>query len=310
MARIIITEFMSEVGIDALHGHDVVYDPTLSDDPERLKRLAAGADALIVRNRTKVSAELVDGSPPLRVVGRLGVGLDNIDVDACRRREIEVCVATGANADSVAEYVITAALLLLRGTFLSTDELVEGTWPRMAMRGLEVRGRIIGLVGFGDIARRIAVLANGLGLEVIAFDPYVALDAEAWQLARRVELETLLAEADAVSIHVPLTDETAGLIDAAALSTMKDHAVLINTSRGGIVDERAVVDALRSGRLRGAALDVFAREPLGPEDGERFRDVPNLVLTPHIAGITVESSDRVALMVADAVDRVLTDEQR
>jgi (S)-sulfolactate dehydrogenase len=305
VARIIITEYMSDVGLEILRGHDVVYDPELSEDPERVRALVSGADGLIVRNRTRVSADLVDGSPALRVVGRLGVGLDNIDVDACRRRGIEVHIAFGENAVSVAEYVITAALMLMRGTFLATDDLVAGLWPRMAMRGLEMRGRTLGLVGFGTIAKLIAEMAQGLGLEVIAYDPYVPDDDDAWRLAKRVSLDALLADADAISIHVPLTGETGGLIDEAALAKMKNQAVLINTSRGGIVDERAVVEALRSGRLRGAALDVFAREPLGPEEGERFRDVPNLVLTPHIAGITVESSDRIAVSIAEAVDRTL-----
>lgn len=310
MARIIITEFMSEAGFEVLSGHDVVYDPELSENPDRVRALVSGADGVIVRNRTRVSAELVDGSPPLRVVGRLGVGLDNIDVDACRRRGIDVHVAFGENAVSVAEYVITTMLMLTRGTFLATDDLVDGSWPRMAMRGFEIRGRTLGLVGFGDIARRIAEMARGLGLEVIAYDPYVPDDDDAWRLAKRVSLDALLADSDVVSVHVPLTGETGGLIGERALEKMRDQAVLINTARGGIVDEGAVVEALRSGRLRGAALDVFAHEPLGPDEGERFRGVPNLVLTPHIAGITVESSDRIAVSIAEAVDRTLAGDGR
>ena len=306
MARIIVSEYMSEVGFDVLRNHDVVYDPQLSEDPDRLRQLASAADGLIVRNRTRVTADLIDGCPPLRVVGRLGVGLDNIDVDACRRRGIEVHVAFGENAVSVAEYVVAATLMLMRGSFLATDQLVDGLWPRMALRGYEMRGRTLGLVGFGGIARMIAEMARGLSLDVIAHDPYVPDDDESWQLAKRVSLDALLADSDAISIHVPLTAETGGMIDEAALSKMKDGAILINTARGGIVDEDAVVEALRSGKLRGAALDVFAHEPLGPEDGERFRDVPNLVLTPHIAGITMESSDRIAVTISEAVDRTLS----
>ncbi|MDJ0792049.1 MAG: NAD(P)-dependent oxidoreductase, partial [Acidimicrobiia bacterium] len=212
MARIIISEFISDAGLDVLRGHDVVYDESLADDPDRLRVLVAGAEGLIVRNRTRVPADLVEGSPPLRVVGRLGVGLDNIDVEACRRRDVEVCAAFGANAESVAEYVITAVLLLIRGVFMVTDDVIVGQWPRTSLRGLEVRGRTLGLVGLGDIGRRIALRAGSLGLEVIAHDPYVSPADEAWQLAQRVSLHDLFTRADAVSVNVPLTEETVGLV--------------------------------------------------------------------------------------------------
>jgi (S)-sulfolactate dehydrogenase len=306
MSRIIISEFMDERAVATLEsGHDVVYDPRLADSPDELLSLMPGADALIVRNRTRVDEGVLDAGRQLRVVGRLGVGLDNIDVDACALRNVEVRPATGANADSVAEYVIAATLMLIRGVFLSTSLVGAGEWPRVSMTGLEVRGRTMGLVGLGDIAQRVAKLARSMGMHVIAYDPFLAQDHPAWALVARGRLDEVLAAGDALSIHVPLTPDTRGMLDAVAIEQMKRTAVVINTSRGGIVDENALVDALQSGTLRGAALDVFAVEPVNAESGSRFEGVPNLVLTPHIAGITEESNERVSMMVAAEVMDVL-----
>ena len=267
--------------------------------------LVADADGLIVRNRTQVDAPLLDVGPRLRVVGRLGVGLDNIDLDACSARSIAVRPAVGANADSVAEYVIAAALALVRGVFMSTGAVVAGEWPRVALTGLEIQGRTMGLIGFGDIAQRVAVRARALGMSVVAHDPFLQPDDAAWSMAQSETFEGVLARADVVSLHVPLTDDTSGLIGRSALDTMPQTAVLVNTSRGGVVDEDALIEALHSGTIRGAALDVFTTEPVDAASGERFFGVPNLLLTPHIAGITEESHQRVSSMVANAVAEVL-----
>lgn len=281
--------------------HDVVYDPTLADDASRLALLVSDADALIVRNRTVVDESLLGHAQRLVVVGRLGVGLDNIDLDACEAGGISVHPAVGANADAVAEYVITAVLVLMRGAVLSSDRVVLGEWPRNELTGLEAKGKTIGLVGLGDIARRVAVLSMALGMEPIAFDPFVPDSDLAWSTVRRVGFPELLVESDAISLHVPLNDETEDLIGANELATMRDSAVLVNTARGGIVDEEALVDALREGRIRGAALDVFQHEPLNPVTSARFNRVPNLILTPHIAGVTEESNRRVSAMIANRV---------
>jgi (S)-sulfolactate dehydrogenase len=245
------------------------------------------------------------------VVGRLGVGLDNIDGAACRDRGIAVYPATGANDVAVAEYVVATAMLLLRGAYGATARVAAGTWPRNALMGREISGKRLGLVGFGAIARETAHRAAALGMAIAAHDPFVAEGDPAWNPAygpvQRKALDALIAESDVLSLHVPLTDATRGLIDAAALARMPKGAVLINAARGGVVDEAAVAEALRSGHLGGAALDVFDREPLDAEAGAVFADVPNLILTPHIAGVTQESNVRVSAVTAQAVRRHLTE---
>jgi len=320
MPKVIISEFMDEAAIAAeLAGLDVVYDPGLVDRPEDLAAAAARADALIVRNRTQVRGALLDAARDLTVVGRLGVGLDNIDLPACRARGIAVYPATGANDGAVAEYVIASALLLLRGAYGASAAVAAGAWPRNALMGREIAGQRLGLVGFGAIARETARRAAALGMAVAAHDPFVAADDPAWTQTwtqtwtpasgpvERTALDALIAGSDVLSLHVPLTDATRGLIDAAALARMPTGAILINAARGGIVDEAAVAAALRSGHLGGAALDVFEREPLDAAAGAVFAGVPNLILTPHIAGVTRESNVRVSAVTAAAVRRHLTE---
>ena len=311
MPKVVISEFMDPAAIAAdLSGFDTLYDPGLIDRPEALAAAVAGADALIVRNRTQVRGALLAGARRLRIVGRLGVGLDNIDVPACRARGITVQPATGANDGAVAEYVVATALLLLRGAYGASEAVAAGTWPRNALMGREIAGKRLGLGGFGSIAREAARRAAALGMAIAAHDPFLAAEDPAWTPpygpVRRRDLEALIAESDVLSLHVPLTAETRGLIDATALARMPAGAVLINAARGGIVDEAAVAAALRSGHLGGAALDVFDREPLDAAAGAPFAGVPNLILTPHIAGVTQESNVRVSAVIAAAVRRHLT----
>ncbi|MGE5087731.1 MAG: NAD(P)-dependent oxidoreductase, partial [Candidatus Levyibacteriota bacterium] len=251
--RIVISEFMDDAAVAGLSPRfDVVYDRDLVDRNPELQARLADADALIVRNRTRVDAQLLACAPRLRVVGRLGVGLDNIDVDACRARGIEVIPATGANALAVAEYVVATAMLLLRGAYQSTGEVAAGTWPRAALsNGREVNGRTIGLVGFGGIGRETARLARAIGMRAIGFDPQVPIDAPAWSEHRTEprSFAEVVTQCDVLSLHVPLTPATRNLVDAARIATMRSDAILINTSRGGVVDEVAVADALSAGKL-------------------------------------------------------------
>ncbi len=306
MAQIVITEFMDEAAVAGLAADfDVLYEPDLVDRQARLLEALADCRGLIVRNRTQVRGPLLEAAPRLEAVGRLGVGLDNIDVAACRARGIEVFPASGANDLSVAEYVITAAMMLLRGAWLATPEMLAGGWPRNRLMGRELAGRTMGLVGFGSIARNVASRAAGLGMRVAAYDPYVPADDAAWGQVERLELEPLLMASDVVSLHVPLTSQTHHLIDARALAAMRDDAVLINAARGGVVDEAALADALREGRLGGAALDVFETEPLTAEAAKPFAGLANIVLTPHIAGVTLESNVRVSSLIAEKVREAL-----
>ncbi|MBN9599126.1 MAG: hydroxyacid dehydrogenase [Afipia sp.] len=307
MPDVVICEFMDEQAIrEGLAGFDVLYDPALVDRSEDLKKAVAQARALIVRNRTQVRGALLESAAKLRAVGRLGVGLDNIDLAACEARGIAVLPASGANDLSVAEYVICTAMLLLRGAYGAASEVIAGKWPRNALIGREMAGKTMGLVGFGSIARLTAKLAAALGMTVIAFDPFAKDDVFAAAQVRRMTLNDLLAAADVVSLHVPLTDDTRNMIDAAALGRMKPDAILINAARGGVVDEAAVAAALKDGKLGGAALDVFVEEPLGAAKGGVFAAGPNLVLTPHIAGVTTESNTRVSWVTVENVKRVLT----
>lgn len=307
MKRICISEFMDSAAVQVLRpGFDLQYEPAWVERRAELLGALPGAHALIVRNRTQVDAALLERAPALRVVGRLGVGLDNIDVEACRERGIRVIPAAGANARSVAEYVVTTAAMLLRGAYASSAELAAGQWPRARLsEGREALGKTLGLVGFGDIGRQAAALAQAFGMQVVACDPMLASDDPVWARTgvRSVSLDTLLAQADAVSLHVPLVAATRHLIDAQRIAGMKPGAVLINTARGGVVDEAALAQALRDGHLAGAALDVFEREPL-PADSV-LAGVPNLILTPHIGGVTREANVRVSLMIAQQVRQTL-----
>lgn len=302
MAEIVISEFMDEVIANEVLGEfDVQYDPSLVDDRQALLAALADARAVIVRNRTQVDAELLDHGPNIRVVGRLGVGLDNIDLDACKSRDVVVCPATGANDVAVAEYAITAALILLRGVWQASDSMIAGEWPRTRLMGREASGKRFGLVGFGSIARQVATRAEALGMAVSAFDPYLAADDPAWSGAASATLDELARDCDVISVHVPLTDETRHLVNADFIARMRHGAVLINSARGGVVDERAAINGLRTGQLGGAALDVFESEPLQAIDGALFAGVPNLLLTPHIAGITHEANQRVSRLTAENV---------
>lgn len=303
MTRIVISEFMDLPAVESLRGaFDVDYAPELVDDRAGLLARVADADALIVRNRTRVDREVLAAAPRLRAVGRLGVGLDNIDVAACEAAGVAVYPATGANSLAVAEYVVATAMVLLRGAYLSSNDVAAGQWPRTRMsQGRETAGKTLGLVGFGGIGRMTAKLAQGLGMRVLAHDPMLPPDAPAWSEAGvgRRDLDALFGEVDVLSLHVPLTESTRGLVDAARLARMKPDAILVNTARGGVVDETALAAALRNGKLGGAALDVFDDEPL--RAGSPLAGAPNLILTPHIGGVTRESNERVSSLIAERI---------
>lgn len=305
--KVVVTEFMDLSALEAF-GADVSveYNPGLVDDRPGLLGLLSDCDALIVRNRTQVDQEILDAAPKLRVVGRLGVGLDNIDMPACAARNVEVCPATGANTLSVAEYVIATTLILTRGAFFSNVAMLAGEWPRGTLgTGGEVSGRCMGLYGFGGIAQAVAERARALGMRIAAFDPYVPEDAAVWQGVQRCDAAQLLATADVLSLHVPLTDETRNMINVEAIASMKPGAVLINTARGSIIDQPALAEALKSGALGGAAIDVFPSEPLTAEAAAHFQDTPNLILTPHVAGVTDEGNGRVSTVTVANVKEVL-----
>ncbi|MEM5312583.1 hydroxyacid dehydrogenase [Paraburkholderia sp. JHI869] len=299
--HIVIPESILPSAIQQLEtAHSVHYDPNLVNKPDELIRAAKEADALIVRRLTQVRGELLDGMPRCKVVGRLGVGLDNIDTATCSSRGIKVIPALGANALSVAEYVLAAAMTLVRGVFHSTGEMVEGQWPKERLNlGREVAGKTIGVVGFGSVGRVTAQLAEAVGMKVVVFD--VSNSRADESRYERLSLAALLECSDIVTLHVPLTDQTRSLINSERINKMKRGAILINAARGGIVDDDAMIEALRSGQLGGAAVDAFENEPLAVSP--QYRGLTNLILTPHVAGVTHESELRVTeLVVARVLD--------
>lgn len=306
MADIIITEFMDDAAVQSLQSRwDVLYDPELHETPDTIFRELLRARALIVRNQTQVTAEMLQRAPQLVAVGRLGVGLDNIDLEVCKERKIVVIPATGANNQAVSEYVISTALILSRGAYHSTDAVLSGDWPRTQLIGAEISGKTLGLIGFGTVARQVARDANAMGMNTIAFDPFVKEGEPAWGNTVNASFNEVLRLSDVLSLHVPLSGGTRNMMGEEAIAIMKPGAILINTARGGIIDDIALVNALNSGKLGGAALDVFEKEPLPSRIGAKFKGVKNLILTPHIAGITKEANVRVSRLIAEKIAEAL-----
>jgi (S)-sulfolactate dehydrogenase len=300
---ILITEFMDEDAVNLLKKkYDVYYDISLAEDSNSLVKLINKMKALIVRNKTLVTRELIENAPNLTCVGRLGVGLDNIDLNACEEQNITVYPALGANSHSVAEYVICASMLLLRKAYFKKNEMIAGNWPRQESSGSEVYGKTLGLIGFGDIAQKTRDLALGLGIKTVAYDPYLDKDSNVWKETKNLPLENLLSISDIISLHIPLSKETKNLIDEKKLRLIKNSSVIINTSRGGIIDENSLAKLLKENKIGGAALDVFNKEPINKVNAKKFEGLDNIILTPHIGGVTKESNERVSKMIAKKID--------
>ena len=300
---ILVTEFMDEDAVNLLREkYEVYYDISLAEDSNSLVNLINKMKALIVRNKTLVTRELIENAPNLTCIGRLGVGLDNIDLNACEEQNIAVYPALGANSDSVAEYVICASMLLLRKAYFKKNEMIAGNWPRQESSGSEVYGKTLGLIGFGDIAQKTRDLALGLGMKTVAYDPYLDKDSNVWKETKNLDLDNLLSISDIISLHIPLSKETKNLIDEKKLRLIKNSSVIINTSRGGIIDENSLAKLLKENKIGGAALDVFNEEPIKKENAKKFEGLDNLILTPHIGGVTKESNERVSKMIAKKID--------
>lgn len=310
MALVVVSEWIDEAALERLREHhEVVADTALHGDRARLLDALAEAEALVVRNQTRVDTHLLDAAPRLRVIGRVGVGLDTIDVAAASARDVVVSWAPGTNATSVAEYVIGAIVALARRFGPATAHVAEGGWQRQAFMGREIAGSTLGIVGLGDIGARVARRARSLGMHLLGTDPMVHESTAAVQEheVELVDLEQLLARSHAVTLHVPLVSTTRDLIDAQAIERMPRGSWLVNTARGELVDEEALAVALRSGHVGGAALDVRRSEP--PTEHDPLVGCPNLILTPHVAGVTVEANTRASEHAVDEVLRVLRGER-
>ncbi len=306
--KILVTELMWEDGIEVLRdkGYTVDYDMELSRKREELLSLLPDYDAVIVRNETKVDTEFLDTAKKAQVIGRLGVGLDNIDLKAARERNIPVVSARNANATSVAEYVMAAMLNASRALSDADADVRQGNWDRKFFTGSELYNKTLGLVGMGEIAHRVAKRAKAFGMRVIGFDPFVAPYDHVVQETgiEQVDLDEVFNQSDFISVHVPLTPATRHLINRDKLDLMKPHAYLINSARGGIIHEDDLVEAVANNKIAGAYLDVLEKEPVDINSPLLKYDA--IRLSPHIAGLTVEAQSRTALLIAHEVDRVLT----
>ncbi|GGE53239.1 hypothetical protein GCM10011391_35170 [Pullulanibacillus camelliae] len=306
MMKVLITELMWEEGIEALGNECAVdYDQELWRDRKRLLAKLKDVDGLIVRNQTQVDEELLRHAPHLKVIGRLGVGLDNINLAACRQRHLTVVYAKNANAISVAEYVMGAMLSVSRTFSEASRDVKQGNWNRKQFTGREIYGKTLGLIGVGEIAGRIAKRATAFGMQVIGYDPFImAYDFPIAEVGIKLStFEELLQASDYISIHVPLTEATKNLLTASEFAIMKPSCCLINTSRGGIVNESDLADALKAGQISKAILDVLQQEPAS--NHHPLIETNKAILTPHIAGLTEESQVRTSLLVATEVNKVL-----
>ncbi|MGZ7030425.1 MAG: phosphoglycerate dehydrogenase, partial [Thermoanaerobaculia bacterium] len=302
--RTLITDTLAESGLEILRAApdvDLDYRPGLKGAD--LLKAVAESDALITRSGTAVTKELVHAGTRLRIIGRAGVGLDNVDVDACTARGILVINAPTANTISATEHTMAMLLSLCRNIPEADASVKRGEWNRSKFMGVELSGKVLGVVGLGRIGTRVTIRARAFGMRVIAYDPYIAETVFEKVAAEPVSLDKLLAEADVITVHTPLTDETRGMIGPAEMAKLKPNAILVNCARGGIYQERALADALNSGRIAGAAVDVYEKEPPGKD--HPLLHAKNIVLSPHIGANTIEAQDRVAVQTAEMVIEAL-----
>lgn len=299
MKKVLLYESMDEHGIGFLrqNGCEVLFAESLEEDA--LVRLASDVDAIVIRANGSVTARIMDAAPKLKVIGRHGVGIESIDCDAAAQRGIYVVNTPDANTEAVAETTVGMMLAIAKRMCEANQQIHCGDWrARYRLIGSNLTGRTLGVVGLGRIGRRIAQIArDGFGMKVLFYDA-VEIDCEHEQ----VDLDSLLARADFVSVNLPLTSQTRGILGAERLARMKEGSYLVNTSRGGIVDEAAVAEMVRVGHIAGAAFDVFAREPIEPQNP--LLNDPRILLTPHMAAHSKEAMIAMS-MVAEDIVRVL-----
>jgi D-3-phosphoglycerate dehydrogenase len=300
--RVLVAEPLSETGLSVLKAAGLEADVRTNLTREELLAAIGDYDALVVRSATKVDRELLTAGKKLRVVGRAGVGLDNVDVKAATERGILVVNAPSGNVVSAAEHAVALLLALLRKIPEAQVSLTAGEWKRAKFVGTELQGKTVGLVGLGQVGARVAARLKPWHVTILAYDPYVTPERAAELGVKPVALEALLRDCDIVTLHAPVTPETAGLLSADRIDLMKPGAFLVNCARGALVDEAGLLAALDSGKLAGAALDVFAVEP--PKDFALAKH-PKVVCTPHLGASTVEAQDRVAIETVEMLAEAL-----
>jgi len=283
------------------NGLKVSYEPKIS--PEQIKETIGQYNIVIVRSRTKLTKELIEKADKCKIIARVGVGLDNIDEETAKAKNIRVINAVEGAMNAVAELVLGLMLSLARQTARGDRAIRNGQWLKKELKGTELRGKYLGIIGLGNIGKKLGRLARALNMNIIGYD-VIPIDEEFSKEVNlmKSDLNTLLQSSDYISIHVPLLDSTYHLLDAQKMSTMKKTAKIINTSRGGVIDEDALYDAIKNGTLGGAALDVFEKEPA---IGNKLAELDNVILTPHIGAQTKEAQSLAANVIAEKIIQIL-----
>jgi|UniRef100_A0A7V6A446 D-3-phosphoglycerate dehydrogenase len=298
--KVLISDNLHKAGVAILEQHpniEVDFRPGLS--PEELKEAIKDADALAIRSATKVTAELIQHAPLLKVIGRAGTGLDNVDIQAASKRGIVVMNTPGGNTITTAEHAISLMLALARNIPQAAQSMREGRWDKKKYQGTEIFNKVLGIIGLGRIGRVVAERALGLKMRVIGYDPYITKELATSMGVEMVSLDELLARSDFITLHTPKTKETTKLLDRKAFHKMKPGVRLINCSRGGIVDEEALLEALKEGKVAGAALDVFETEP--PPADFPLAQLPNVICTPHLGASTEEAQANVSVAICEQI---------
>ena len=304
MTKILITEFINQNSLENLNKKfDVNYDEKLCEDEKEIIKIIRDYDGLIVRNKTQVNSDILKNAFKLKFIGRLGVGLDNIDTEYCKNKNIHVQPATGMNADSVAEYVVSSSMSLIKKIPMFHNGTIKGEWPRTTIKSTEIKQKNLGIIGFGTIGKKVAEYSSKNGLKILAYDPYVKEINNKEIDAKLSSLNEIYEKSDIISIHLPLTDETKNMINKSSFSQMKNKPIIINTSRGSIINESDLIEAYHKNIISGFALDVFENEPIESKFYHKIKPGMNCILTPHISGVTTESNIR----VSDFIVKKITD---
>ena len=296
--KVLISDVLAEVGVEILKEAGIEVDVNTGLAPEELKKIIGQYDGLVIRSATKVTSEIIESAENLKIVGRAGIGLDNVDIPEASKNGIVVMNAPDGNATTAAEHAIAMMMSLTRNIPQATARLKEGGWDKKKFQGREVTGKTLGIIGIGRIGAIAADRAKGLRMKIMAFDPYMPQDVAEKMGIELVSLEELCKRADYFTVHVPLTKETANLVSDNEFKLMKSEAFFIDCARGGVVDEEALYRALKDGEIRGAALDVFASEPTSLE-GTPLLSLPNFICTPHLGASTSEAQVNVAVTICE-----------
>ena len=304
MTNILITEFIDSQSLQNINQEfDVIYKKDAWQNRDYLEKEIHNFDGIIIRNKTNLDESILEKAVNLKYIGRLGVGLDNINTKYCNKNNIFVQPATGMNADSVAEYVINSSLILLKKTLIVSDQTRKGNWPRNTIVTNELKGKTLGLIGFGYIAKKVFKLANSFGVSIITYDPFISSEQIESFSIKKVSFNEILKLSDIISIHVPLSEENKYMFNNQVFSKMEKKPIIINSSRGGIINEKDLLDAYSNNIISGFALDVFENEPIDEEFYTNISKNMNCILTPHTAGVTEESNTRVSNFIIDTTNK-------